>query len=135
MMRWILGLALFACMQMAVAQSGDWRPEKPVELIASSAPGGSNDKSARVLQKILQDEKIVTVPVSVVNKPGGNQTLARAYLNQHAGDAHYLDTSNPTVISNHITGVTTQHYSDFSPIALLLRGGWLQPDPALPGID
>lgn len=103
------------------AQPSGWHPEKAVELIASSAPGGSNDKTARNIQKIIQEENLLTVPVNVVNKPGGNQTLARAYLNQHAGDAHYFDIGNPTLIANHIMGVSTQHYSDFTPVALLLN--------------
>ncbi len=118
---WLLGLALFTGMQIAAAQTAGWRPEKVVELIASSAPGGSNDRSARAIQKILQDEKLLPVPVNVVNKPGGNQTLARAYLNQHPGDAHYFDIGNPTLIANHIAGLTTQHYSEFTPVALLLN--------------
>ena len=83
-----LALALCVLVMGARAQPAGWRPERAVELIASSAPGGSNDKTARDIQKIMQDEKLVTVPINVVNKPGGNQTLARAYLNQHAADAH-----------------------------------------------
>src|SRR5689334_3693801 len=113
--------APFMFATVAAAQTSAWRPEKPVELIASSAPGGSNDKTARVIQKILQEEKLVPVPVNVVNKPGGNQTLARAYLLQHAADPHYFDVGNPTLISNHVAGVSTQHYSDFTPVALLLN--------------
>ena len=113
--------ALFGVALAAGAQTAAWRPEKAVELIASSAPGGSNDKSARAIQKVLQDEKILPFPVNVVNKPGGNQTLARAYLNTHGGDAHYFDIGNPTLISNHIAGITPQHHSDFTPIALLLN--------------
>lgn len=103
------------------AQAPAWKPDKVIELIASSAPGGSNDKIARDIQKIMQDEKLVPVPVNVVNKPGGNQTLARAYLNQHPGDAHYFDIGNPTLIANHVMGISPQHYSDFSPIALLIN--------------
>jgi hypothetical protein len=37
----------------------------------------------------------VPVPVTVINKPGGNQTLVRAYLGQHPGDPHYFDMGNP----------------------------------------
>ncbi len=59
------------------------------------------------------------MPVSVANKPGGNQALAMAYLNQHAGDAHYLVTSNPTINTNHIAGMSSLRYTDFSPLALL----------------
>lgn len=104
----------------ACAQAGSWKPEKAVELITASAQGGSNDKVARQIQKVIQDEKLLAVPVSVVNKPGGNQTLARVYLNQHPGDAHYFDIGNPTLISNHISGITTISHKDITPIALLI---------------
>ena len=49
---------------VTAAQNSSWQPTKAVELIASSAPGGSNDKTARVIQKILQDDKLVAVPVN-----------------------------------------------------------------------
>ena len=63
-----------ALLPLVHAQS--WRPDKPVEIVAASGPGGSTDKLARTIQRILQDEKLVPTPVSVVNKAGGNQTLA-----------------------------------------------------------
>ena len=78
---WSLALAgaLVFSAGTAWGQAG-WRPDKPVEIVTSSAAGGSNDRVARKIQKIMQDEKLVPVPVSVLNKPGGNQTLSRAYL-------------------------------------------------------
>ena len=39
-----------------------WRPEKPVEIVITTAPGGSNDQVARIIQKIWQDEKLVSPP-------------------------------------------------------------------------
>jgi putative tricarboxylic transport membrane protein len=117
----IAALALSIVTLSVAAQAPAWRPEKAVELIAASAPGGSNDKSARAVQKILQDEKILPVPVNVVNKTGGNQSLSRAYLNTHPGDAHYFNMANPTILSNHIAGVTPQHHSDLTPVALLFN--------------
>lgn len=111
---------VFACAILGTAQAQAWKPEKPVEIIAASGPGGSTDKLARTIQRIMQDEKLVPTPVSVVNKAGGNQTLARAYLNQHAGDGHYVDLGNPTLLANYVMGLTPQQYSDFSPMALLL---------------
>ena len=97
-----------------------WRPEKPLELITSSAAGGSNDQIARVMQQILQAGKLTPVPVSVMNKPGGNQTIAPTYLNMHAGDPNYLLLANPTLIGNHIAGITPINYTDVTPVALLL---------------
>jgi len=72
------------------------------------------------VQKIVQGEKLASVPVNTVNRVGGNQTLSRVYVNQHPGDAHFLHVDNPTVIANHITGITPLHHGDFSPIALLV---------------
>ena len=92
-----------------------------MELLVGSGPGGSNDTVGRTLQKIMQENKLVPVPINVVNKVGGNQTIVRAYLNQHAGDAHYFDLGNPTLIANHIMGISTQHHSDFTPVTLLLN--------------
>jgi putative tricarboxylic transport membrane protein len=117
-----LALALVAaCLLSGQAHSQSWRPDKPVEIIAASGPGGNTDKLARTIQRIIQEEKLVPTPVNVVNKTGGNQTIARVYLNQHAGDGHYLELSNPTLMANHVMGITQQHYGDFTPIAVILE--------------
>lgn len=119
-LRYSIFTLVAACVVSVHAHAQAWRPDKPVEIIAASGPGGSTDKLARTIQRILQEEKLVPVAVNVVNKPGGNQTLARAYLNQHAGDGHYIDLGNPTLMANHVMGLTPQQYGDFSPIVLLL---------------
>jgi putative tricarboxylic transport membrane protein len=43
------------------------------------------------------------------------------YLNQHPGDGHYLELSNPTLVANHVMGLTQQQYTDFTPVAALLN--------------
>jgi putative tricarboxylic transport membrane protein len=116
-----LPLGVIAALVMPVAQAQSWKPDKPVELLVGSGAGGSADTMGRQLQRILQEQKLLPVPVNVINKVGGNQTLVRTYLNQHAGDAHYFDLGNPTLTVNHILGITTQHYTDFTPVALLLN--------------
>ena len=73
----------------AWAQQG-WRPEKQAEIIVPTSPGGGNDTVARLMQKMLQDRKLVPTPVLVVNKAGGNQTVSVSYLAQHRADPHYL---------------------------------------------
>jgi putative tricarboxylic transport membrane protein len=97
-----------------------WRPGKAVELIVPTAPGGANDLVARAMQLALRENKLVTAPVEVMNKPGGNQSIAVVYLNQHPADAHYLLIANPTLIGSHIAGISTVNYTDLTPIALLM---------------
>ncbi len=114
----VTALASVAVAAFAQAQP-NWRPDKNVEIIIPTAAGGINDQVSRLIQKTLQDEKLVSVPVLPVNKAGGNQLLAVAYLNQYAGNPHYLLYSAPTVFTNQLAGLTPQLYTDFTPLALL----------------
>jgi putative tricarboxylic transport membrane protein len=97
-----------------------WRPDKPVEIILPTGAGGLNDQMARLIQKVLQDHKLVATPVLVMNKAGGNQTLAPTYLRQHPGNPHYLLYSTSSIFTAQITGLMQQHYSDLTPIALMM---------------
>jgi putative tricarboxylic transport membrane protein len=103
----------------AQGQSQFWRPSKPIEIISPSSPGGSTDTTARTIQKIMQQADRGLVPLTVVNKSGGNQAVAIAYLNQHAGDAHYIAIANPSLNSNYLTGISDSRYLDVTPLALL----------------
>ena len=102
----------------AVAQT--WKPTKPVELVVGSAPGGAPDVMARLVQNIFQGKGLVPSS-AVVNKPGGGNTIGWAYLNQHAGDGHYIATYSPTVIGNKIMGTSQLSYTDFTPLNILAR--------------
>jgi putative tricarboxylic transport membrane protein len=46
-------------------------PDKPIELIAPANPGGGWDLTCRSSAKVLQEGKIIPVPITVINKPGG----------------------------------------------------------------
>lgn len=105
----------------ASAQSqSTWRPDRSVEIIVTTGPGGSNDRLARIVQHIVRQEQLMPVPLEVVNKPGGNQTVALAYLNQFAPNPHYLLVANPTLVGSHISGISKLNYTDFTQIALLM---------------
>jgi putative tricarboxylic transport membrane protein len=96
----------------------DWRPERQVEFILPTSPGGGNDRMGRLMQKILQEQKIVSVPVLVVNKPGGSQALSATYLTQHPGNPHSLLFATATLLTNQIQGRTKFSYTDFPPLGL-----------------
>src|SRR4026207_1179105 len=74
----------------AAPAAAQWKPERPIEIIAPSGPGGTPGRTARVRARILTQHKLVDVPVNVVNKAGGSGTLGLTYLNSHPGDAHYI---------------------------------------------
>src|SRR3954464_5912833 len=106
MMRRLLhSLAIVALVVAAAGtHAADWRPEKPIEIISGVAPGGALDIMARAMQKIWQDKRAFSVPSTVVNRPGAGSAVAWTYLNSHAGDAHYLSVTSPTLLTNSLTG-------------------------------
>ena len=119
--RALLALAALGMLLTAASSRAQtaWRPTKPVELIAPSAAGGGTDLTARLMQRIIQERRLADVPVSVVNKPGGGGSVALTYLQQHPGDAHYLEAVSAVLLTNHIAGRSALSHSDFTPIALL----------------
>ena len=97
-----------------------WKPDKPIEIIVGTGPGGGQDKSARTLNRILVDKRLVDQPVSVVNKPGGGGAVGWTYLNQHAGEGNIIYVGNPTLLTNHIVGRSPINYTHVTPLAILL---------------
>lgn len=89
----------------AAAQA--WKPDSPVELIATNAPGGGSDRILRIFVKILGEYLPTTA--SVVNKPGGGGAIACNYLNQHPGDGHYLLLASRSILTNNIAGHGPSH--------------------------
>lgn len=96
-----------------------WKPDRPVELIVGSAAGNSNDLMLRLIAQIAQDKRLLDVPMNVMNKPGGGNTIAWNYLTQRGSDGHYLMMANLNLSVGHLTGTTTFSYRDFTPVCLL----------------
>jgi len=96
-----------------------WKPEKPVEIIIGTSPGGPQDRTGRMIQKLLQEQKLVPTPVNVVNKPGGGGAVGLSYIAQHPGDGHYLMVNAITLLTNQITGRTALAYTEFTPLAVI----------------
>src|SRR5688572_28786965 len=95
----------FVCAAAAVAfaaQSGmasaqDWKPTKDVEFVIPFAVGGGADIMARVIHKVMTEEKLVPVPVALVNKPGGGGAAGIGYMSaSRKADPHTLVLVNGT---------------------------------------
>lgn len=97
-----------------------WKPERNIEIIVGSSPGTGTDRTARLMQKIWQEQKALPVTSTVINKPGAGGAVAWAYLTPKAGDAHFLQVSSYNIVTNHITGRSNLTYTDFTPISLLI---------------
>jgi putative tricarboxylic transport membrane protein len=50
--------------------SGTWRPEREIEIVAGTPPGGGLDRAARALLKAMEATGLLEVPARVHNVPG-----------------------------------------------------------------
>jgi len=119
-------IRVYLCLSVAAFASAAqaqqiWQPSKNIEIVVPSAPGGSNDKTARSIERVIQDKRLLNATLTVVNKPGGGNAMTMNYLNLHMGDAHYLMIGTPTILTNHIIGASALNYTDFTPVASLFN--------------
>jgi putative tricarboxylic transport membrane protein len=96
-----------------------WKPEREIEIIAGTPPGGGLDRTARALLRAIAVNRLVDVPVKVVNVGGDGGRKAWTHVARHAGDGHVIGISSPNMTADYLTGVTTSDPERFSAIAIL----------------
>jgi putative tricarboxylic transport membrane protein len=114
-------LAVLALLGIGPVHAQSWSPQKNVELIVPVAPGGTNDKLARAIERTFVASKVVPTSVTVVHKPGGGNQIAYNYVTQHPADPHYLLMGTSTLITAHAMGSSKLGYGDFTPIASIFN--------------
>ena len=79
-------LALSASTVSAAAQG--FKPNKPINFIIMAGKGGGADKMARLMQAIVEKEKLSPRPLVPINKPGGSGAEALVAM-KTANDPNY----------------------------------------------
>ena len=59
-MSWRCAWVGFALSLLVPCAHAQWKPDKNVEIVVPSAPGGSNDKTARGIERIIHDKRLLT---------------------------------------------------------------------------
>jgi putative tricarboxylic transport membrane protein len=108
-------VATFAC----GARAADWKPDKRIEIVVPNAAGGGNDRIARLVQHVAQEKRFVDPVMTITNKPGAGQVIGIGYVNQHAGDGHYIGIISATFLGDIISGRSQLGLADIAPIAQL----------------
>lgn len=97
-----------------------WRPEREVEIIAGTPPGGGLDRCARALAKAIEANRLLDVPVRVTNMPGAGGRGAWEHLDRHPGEPHTLCVSSINLTTDHLLGESPfEHETAFTPLAIL----------------
>jgi putative tricarboxylic transport membrane protein len=112
--------ALIASLAASTYGADAWKPSKPVTFIVANAAGGTGDRTVREIQRVVQAHRLLDVPIVIVNRPGGNGTIAMNQLAASRGDGHVLLLISGANLSAQIAGLTPYSHNDFTPIAIIV---------------
>lgn len=113
--------ALTACSQTAGAgaDEGAEFPSKTVEIMVPAAAGGGWDSTARAMQKVIEDEDVVTEPVEVFNVEGSGGATGLSQLQKDEGDPHALMITGLVMVGALELADSPVSFDDTTPIATL----------------
>ncbi len=122
---WVAAL-IFSCFLFLPGESAAQKfLNKPVEFVVHAAAGGGSDIMARMMASIIEKEKMLPVPVAVVNRPGGSSAVANAYIAGKKGDPHFWLTATTSFIQTPLQGKSKYNYKDFTPLTNLAYDDFL----------
>lgn len=117
-----ISMALACCLLCGLVGNAAEKgyPIRAFEFIAPAGPGGGWDTTIRMVARVLGEQRIITQPMPVVNKPGGGGGVALAYLQTKKGDPYEVAVYSPPLLLIRLTGQTELSYKDVTPIARLI---------------
>ena len=96
-------------------------PSKPIQFIAAGSPGGGWDLTCRASAKVLQEAKIVNVPITVLNQVGGSGAVAYNDIQRNRrADDHLLIAFSSVFTSQIALGNIKGTYKDITPVASMV---------------
>ena len=85
----VTGLLLGAVVAMPLSAQS-FQPTRPIEVVVHGGPGSGADLFARAIASVVEKEKLQSQRMQVVNKTGGNGTVAMAYLAEKKAESHTI---------------------------------------------
>ncbi len=95
---------------------GDY-PSRNIELTIPFAPGGGVDLFGRTVAQLLNEQKLVSKPIQVINKPGAGGSLGMTLMVQRKGDPYNLLGIAIHAVVTPLTLGLGYSYKDMTPIA------------------
>jgi putative tricarboxylic transport membrane protein len=97
-------------------------PEKPIEFVIHSAPGGGMDVFTRTVANVLEKSGIVKQKIQVTNRRGGGATVAINYVVDKKGDPYVLQHWTTSPLNTLLRGTTkVKSWKDLTIIGTLVE--------------
>ena len=112
----VLSAFLFLLQFPSSAQSAGDYPNKPIQLIVGTSPGGSEDGRARALAPTL--EKVLGQPIVVINKPGAAGAVSLALVAKSKPDGYTLvSVAGSHLLLPYMQNVGYNSFTDFTHVS------------------
>ena len=117
MKRWatILMMAAGAVAFATATAQAAW-PEKPVKVIVPFKPGGSSDQTARVFQKAITDNNLMSQKLTIVNI-GGHYTIGSRQALESKPDGYTFLLIHKALMGAQGGGMIDFGWADYEPVA------------------
>lgn len=114
-------MLILACGHSTAADTRvQWKPDRAVEWLVPASAGSQLDAIVRMAQLVLQQHRIVDVPIVPINKGGAGQSIATTLLlNRSPADNPALEIMSATLLSAHILGSHNVDFMAATPLACL----------------
>lgn len=113
---WLITICLSAMIPTGHGIAASTYPDKPLEFFVHSRPGSGVDILARMVARVLIEEKIVTQPITIQNRAGAGGANAINYINRKKGDSYVLWMPSSNFATTDVRGLPDAY---FTPVALL----------------
>lgn len=124
-MRFLIRFLLLAAIPCAAFAQG-WKPTKDVEFVVPFGLGGGADLMARVIHKVIADEKLVPVSIAIVNKPGGGGAAGIGYVAaSRKADPHTLILVNGSTQITPILNPQAKTLTEVTPVMNMMLDDFL----------
>lgn len=113
----LLSLSLISVLSFAGIHLSAVFPEKPIKIIVPFSAGGGSDTFVRVIQKAIEEEKLLPHPVVVINVPGAGGTIGSRKLKEEDPDGYSIMCLHEGILTAKHSGKAEYGYEAFEPIA------------------
>jgi putative tricarboxylic transport membrane protein len=115
-----LAIGLVSIAAAPPAAAADY-PTRPIEIVVPYAPGGGTDIMVRQIVKVIEEQKLVPVALTVANRTGGSGVVGKSYAINRPPDGYTLVAVDAGNWQQELQGNATWNYrKDFTYLARMV---------------
>ena len=93
-------------------------PEKPIKVIVPTNAGGETDSLARLIQRAITEQGLLSEKMVIINQPGAGGTLGTRKIKQAKPDGYTIGLWHSGIVTSKAMGIVDFDHNDFELICM-----------------